>query len=184
MTDDRLARSRPMNDPRWLSEPDWVRIQHQIPIACVDVLPVRPADASSAAVREVGLIYRGTPDAGDRWCLIGGRMLFEESLTEALARHVRTTIGREVQARSLTGDQPLYVAQYAPTQRPGFERDPRQHAIGLTYAAVVEGPEDPQGEALDFRWFSVDSLDGVEFGFGQGHVVLECLHRLRGVPRT
>jgi hypothetical protein len=173
-----------MNDQRWIPETDWAKIQRQIPIACVDVLPVRPSDASGATVREVGLIHRSTPDAGERWCLIGGRVLYEEALADALVRQVHVTLGDEVHARSLTGDHPLYVAQYAPTPRPGFERDPRQHAIGLTYAAIIEGAVHPLGEALDFRWFSVDGLRSVEFGFGQGSVVRACLDRLREGPQA
>jgi hypothetical protein len=173
-----------MNDSRWIPDADWARIQHQVPIACVDVLPVRPGDAPGAAILEVGLIHRLTPDPGPRWCLVGGRILFEETLAEALERQVLVTLGPEAHARSLTGDHPLYVAQYAPTPRPGFERDPRQHAIGLTYAAFLEGTVRPTGEALDFRWFSTDSLGSVEFGFGQGAVVRACLDRLRHEHRA
>jgi hypothetical protein len=55
--------------------------------------------------------------------------------------------------------------------------DPRKHAIALTYTAACEldGKPEVSGEAIDFRWWSIDDLPGINFGFGQGEAVARVL---------
>ena len=66
----------------WLSPKDWKLIQTSIPVVCVDVLPVRFSSNPRREIHAVGLIVRETPD-GREWCLIGGRLMHRESLSEA-----------------------------------------------------------------------------------------------------
>ena len=57
--------------------------------------------------------------------------------------------------------------------------DPRQHAIGLTYAVELSGIFVPQGEALDFKWFSISKIHELEeIGFGQKQLIIDCLREL------
>jgi ADP-ribose pyrophosphatase YjhB (NUDIX family) len=166
----------------WLSPADWRTVQSSVPVACVDVIPVRgfvgarPNDARR--VESVGLILRDTPHQGRRWCLVGGRMFRNESFAEAIARQLLETLGPGVTFDVPPDVQPAFVAQYFTEPRPVGVHDPRQHALGHTFVVPVAGDTRPQGEAHDFRWFPADALPPVtEFGFGQERVVAACLHR-------
>ena len=157
---------------------EWQRIQGLMPIACVDALAIRGEPAGDDL--QVGLILRDTPDEGRRWCLIGGRILYGESIAQALTRHVKDSLGGAVRFETTSGDQPLYVAQYAPDARPGFARDVRRHAVGLTFAIALGGDVRPAGaEALDFGWFPATGLAADEVGFGQMAVINAVVARLR-----
>ncbi len=165
------------NERVWLSDEDWADAQRRLPIACVDALPVR-LSGKGANIQSVGLILRHTPAEGDRWCLVGGRILYRETLSEALDRHVRITLGDRVSWNSLTSEQPLKVIQYFPERTPGYGWDTRQHAVAMTFAIDLDGDPVPQGEALDFKWFAAAELDEVRFGFDQGTAVRACLTAL------
>jgi ADP-ribose pyrophosphatase YjhB (NUDIX family) len=170
----------------WIDAETWRRIQAVVPIVGVDVLPIRRGPGSEGAsgrTEAVGLILRDTPQGSRRWCLIGGRLRYGESVSAAIARPVRETLGRAVRCTLPPRPQPLYVAQYAPsdTAPPEFDAsDPRQHAIGLTYALELVGSAVPSGEAYAFEWFPADRLPAPErFGFHQDRVVAACIERLR-----
>lgn len=164
----------------WLSAREWQRVQRKIPITCVDLLPVRLLRKISRRAVEIGLILRDTPHQGRRWCLIGGRVLYGETLDRAIQRQVRETLGARLRVSYQQQATPLFVAQYSPSGRRPFLLDPRQHAIGLIYSVKLHGPIDPQGEAFEFRWFDSERLPSPkDFGFGQSPVVGACLRRLR-----
>ncbi|MGH9548824.1 MAG: DUF4916 domain-containing protein [Terriglobales bacterium] len=160
----------------WLSEENWRAVQQRVPIACVDVLPVRKG---RGGMHEVGLIFRETPYEGQRWCLIGGRLLLNELFRAAIIRQIREALGSAVKCVLERSLQPLFVVEYLPRQRRGCLFDPRQHAIGLIFSARIIGTISPSGEALDFRWFDVRQLPKkTSFGFGQARVLAECIRRL------
>lgn len=175
-----MTRPRAEDDSRqssdWLPDDAWQLIQRSVPIACVDVLPLQFAPDGRPS--RFGLILRDTPDAGRQWCLIGGRIRYGEAIEEALARHVRSSLGHAVTALTTSGDQPLVVVQYGPQDRPDFLPDARQHAVALTFAAGMRGvPRATGDEALEFRWYAASDLDAIAIGFGQRHVVREVLSR-------
>lgn len=162
----------------WLSPADWKLIQMSIPVVCVDVLPVRFSPNSRNDLRSVGLIFRKTPQ-GRKWCLIGGRLLYGESLSEAIRRQVREALGREVKVYIRPDQQPLFIAQYSPRGRAPFALDPRQHSIALTYALEMKGTPTPGGEAILFKWFEIANIPrSKQFGFGQDAVLRACLRLL------
>ena len=136
----------------WLSRADRRFIQSSIPVTCVDVLPVRFSSGSHHVLREVGLILRETPH-GRKWCLIGGRLMYRESLCTAVRRQMTEALGRQITPSILPDQEPLYVAQYSPSGRSPFALDPRQHSVVLTYAIEMEGVPTPRGEAIQFEWF-------------------------------
>jgi ADP-ribose pyrophosphatase YjhB (NUDIX family) len=110
---------------------------------------------------------------------IGGRVLLNESLQEAVNRQVRETLGAEVRLRLYK--RPIAVVEYFSRRLKGLPYDPRQHAIGLTYAVRLSGRTRPQGEALEFCWFSRSTLPSPKkIGFGQGKMLAECLRSLGG----
>lgn len=155
----------------WLDHNTWSRVQRLVPIPCADLLAVETAEADPFSLRRIGLIYRGTPHQGSRWCLIGGRILRNESALEAVNRHVRETLGPHIACVPIQ-DQPLYVAEYFTESKPARLHDPRQHAIALTYAGLLTGEPLVRGEAMRFEWFSPTELPPREaFGFGRDSVI-------------
>jgi ADP-ribose pyrophosphatase YjhB (NUDIX family) len=158
----------------WIPDAEWSRVQALIPIACVDVLPTRHATGGL----EVGLILRDTP-YGQGWCLVGGRILRNESLRDSILRQLTSTLGENIQVSLSERPRPSYVAEYFTERREGELHDPRQHALGLTFTLDVAGSISAQGEALDFRWFTLGELPPArEFGFGQRAVVEAIVRRL------
>jgi ADP-ribose pyrophosphatase YjhB (NUDIX family) len=157
----------------WLSENDWHLVQKSVPIACADVLPIR----DTAKGIEIGLIYRHTPHQGTRWVTIGGRILLNEPLHDAVTRQMRETLGGRVHC--VVADYPIAVVQYFSRRIKGHAYDPRQHAIGLTYAVRLSGRIGARGEALEFRWFSRAELPSTRhIGFGQSRMLIDCWTKL------
>ncbi len=165
--------------PGWVDDLEWQRIQATIPVACVDVLPTSTDTMPDAGASAVGLILRETPAWGRKWCLIGGRVLRNESLPHAVARQLFDALGDDIQFDLDAGAQPTYVAQYFTEPKKGGGLDPRQHAIGLIFAVPIGGRVEAQGEAIEFAWFGRYNLPHRdEFGFGQHDIVKACLARL------
>jgi ADP-ribose pyrophosphatase YjhB (NUDIX family) len=158
-----------------LPEKDWKLVCESVPILCVDVLLSPIADP-----RQVALIRRATYEgASDGWCLVGGRVLRNEHLPAAVERHVAATLGPAVRVDPSTLQLGTVIEYF--TQRDlGDFYDPRKHAVALTYTASCEcaGEPTPQGEALEFRWFKIDQLSEVNFGFGQDKAVAQVLTKL------
>ena len=173
--------SQPLPGQTWLDETTWHQVQELVPIACVDIIPLRtPASSDSMSI---GLIRRHTPHQGERWCVVGGRVLRNESLAEAVTRHLHETLGSEIDFD--TSSAPLFIAEYFTTRRPGFLYDPRQHAIAATYAFEIRGEPRASGEASRFQWFHSASLPPRdEFGFQQDLVVEKALTALGVKPES
>jgi ADP-ribose pyrophosphatase YjhB (NUDIX family) len=149
----------------WITAAEYELITARVPIVCTDILLICNGRA--------GLIYRETYDAGFGWCLIGGRVLRNETLTDAVARHIEATVGPTIRFDQL---KLVTVAEYPNLPvTPGGLYDPRKHDIGITYTACAEGTAEPRGEALGFHWFSDAELAGLTFGFGHGTLVRQLL---------
>jgi ADP-ribose pyrophosphatase YjhB (NUDIX family) len=165
-----------------LSPANWKLIQGSIPIVCIDILPIRFSSTSPHNLCAVGLIFRETPH-GRRWCLIGGRLMYGESLSKAIHRQVIEALGSHIKLLIGPNQQPLYIAQYSPERRKPFALDPRQHSVGLTYAVEIAGIPTLGGEAIQFEWFKIANVPRArQFGFGQGSLVKTCLDLLKARP--
>lgn len=154
---------------RWIPEEQYQFIQRSVPIVCVDVLLSPKSDDSV-----VGLIHRETYDGGFGWCLVGGAVLRNETLIDAVERHVTATLGPKLVMDRRSAELRT-VIEYFSDRRVGQFHDPRKHAVALTFVASCEGEADPTGEALAFEWFKIDDLTEVQFGFGQGGAVARVL---------
>ena len=162
--------------PAWLSAERYREVRESVPIACVDVIAL--GLSPGAAIERVGLILRDTPHQGRRWCLVGGRVLRDETLAEAVARHLRETLGPRVQFSLEPDAQPVYVSQYFPTRKPVGVIDPRQHSVAMNYCLPIHGPIVAAGEAHAFEWFPVNRLPERDaFGFEQDRVLETCMAR-------
>lgn len=159
----------------WLKDDEWRWAQEHLPLVCVDVLPYR----KGASGLELGLILRATPTEGERWCLVGGRLLYGESIRQAIGRQLTETLGEELRFALPDAVRPAYIAEYAPEEIGLALVDARQHAVGLTFPVEISGRPVPGDEASDFRWFPADGLPGADkIGFGQMVVIQSCVERI------
>jgi len=158
---------------RWIPQPEYDLILARVPIICVDLIPLSGDQPS-----KVGLIERETYEGGKGWCLVGGAVLRNEPLIEAVSRHLRATLGDGVSFDPETLHL-VDVVEYFTEPGLGEFYDPRKHAVSLTYAGRCSGQiqVEKDGEASRFAWFSQDELDDVEFGFNQGAIVRRFLGR-------
>jgi ADP-ribose pyrophosphatase YjhB (NUDIX family) len=158
---------------RWIPEEDYQFICERVPILCVDLLPVIGGSG------QFGLIERDTPTGRRGLNLVGGGVLLDEALDEALARHVRATLGDAVRLDPATVSL-VGLYQYFKAPRPGELHDPWKNAVSATYTGVITGDVRPAGEAYAFHRFDVNTPPPLaDFGFGQGSVVYEGLASLR-----
>lgn len=161
-----------MTDAGWLAPEQWALVQRSVPIFCVDALVTRSLDGEPAC----GLILREQPGAGLRWCLVGGRVLLDESVEEALNRHWQSTFAPQFRLGAPLVGGP-HVVEYRRGAHASGLFDPRQHAVSATF--VVEAVGEPAvlaGEAHDFRWVTSADIDGTDVGFGQ----TDLIRRLMG----
>ncbi|WP_132126053.1 DUF4916 domain-containing protein [Actinocrispum wychmicini] len=160
----------------WLSDEEYQFVSSRVPILCVDLLPI--VDGG----QKFGLILRDIPGGRRGLNLIGGRVLIDEHLHEALERHVQATLGENAELREETLVL-VGVYQYFRELTRGALHDPRKNAVSITYAGEVCGTIIPQGEAYGFQTFEIDSPPpGQDFGFGQGSVVYDALKLFRSSP--
>jgi ADP-ribose pyrophosphatase YjhB (NUDIX family) len=151
------------NEAAWLSDEEWQFVQANVPIPCVDIVPVRKTDQGNP---EVGLILRNSPFENRKlWCHVGGRIARGETIREAILRHCHLTLqgfNFDIEA----DPQPQYVKQWFPSKiSPGgigplYGRDPRKHAVANSFLIWTDSlpTATPGGEALDFQWFSMNIL--------------------------
>ena len=104
---------------------------------------------------QVGSLLRVAEDGSIERTLITGRVLYHETLREAIARNVAKDLGDIALPLLPVGLQPFTVAEFFPT--PGLSEyyDPRQHAIALCYVVPIAGDCKPQDETLDVEWVAV-----------------------------
>lgn len=156
-------------DERWIPEDQYQFICSLVPILCVDLLPL------IASSDNFGLIERDDYKGRRGLNLVGGGVLIDESLEDAVHRHLAATLGNDVWLEpgslSLVG-----VYQYARTTDVELPHDPRKNAVSITYTGIMHGNPQPAGEAHSFHIFEIGSPPGLDtFGFGQGHVVYDGL---------
>lgn len=165
------------NPPGWLPSDEINRMRREIPIPYVVVVPVRTDDLGRVA--QIGSLLRVTDDGGIERTLIAGRVLYHESLREAVARNVAKDLGDIALPQLPISLQPFTVAEFFPTPGLSDYYDPRQHAIALCYVAPIAGDCKPQDETLDVEWVdsSGDMLDTFvgQMANGYGTIVRQAL---------
>ena len=165
------------NPPGWLPSDEINRMRHEIPIPYVVVVPVRTDDLGRVA--QIGSLLRVTDDGGIERTLIAGRVLYHESLREAVARNVAKDLGDIALPQLPISLQPFTVAEFFPTPGLSDYYDPRQHAIALCYVVPIAGDCKPQDETLDVEWVdpSGDMLDTFvgQMANGCGTIVRQAL---------
>jgi ADP-ribose pyrophosphatase YjhB (NUDIX family) len=142
----------PDPNPGWLSDDELEHVRRRLPIVYVEAVPVRVDGVGR--ITEVGLLLRGTPDGTMTRTLVAGRVLYGESLRDALFRHLEKDLGPMAFPLIPSSAVPAYVAEYFPM--PGMSRfvDERQHAVSLVYVVTVTGSCDPRQDALEITWMT------------------------------
>lgn len=148
---------------RWIPEAEYRAILARVPILCVDLLP-RQAGAGL-----FGLVRRDTDGPSPGWCLVGGAVLRDEPLADAVHRHLGATLPDiSISPGSLAFGG---IVEYFTKPGIGQFVDSRKHAVSVTYVAECTGGTRVAGEAREFRWFRRQALDELSFGFGQDRIV-------------
>lgn len=147
----------------------WHQVEQLIPITCVDVMPWQRLPGGAL---RLGLILREDEVGQPRWNLIGGRVQIDETLADALRRHIIETLGADLRYSRSDFRSPEIVGEYLRTRHDGFGFDPRHHAIALAYTFQCAGDVTIGGEALDFEFFAPEALPRrSEIGFQQSEVI-------------
>lgn len=166
------------NPPGWLSADDIADLRSRMPIAYVEIVPVRVDDFGR--ITQIGSLLRVANDQSivER-TLIAGRVLYHESLREAIARNISKDMGElalPVLPQTLT---PFTVAEFFPTPGVSPYFDARQHAIALCYVVPIAGDCKPQDETFDVEWVDPHGPQMNEFieqmNDGHGTIVRQAL---------
>lgn len=138
--------------PGWLSQDDLETTRGRVPMVYVDAVPVRLDHLGQ--VERVGTLLRARSDGTLSRAVVSGRILYGESVRDALWRHLNKDLGNDAEPQLPAAPAPFTVAEYFPDpDRTGFH-DPRQHAISLCYVVPVEGVCVPTHDALEFAWLT------------------------------
>ena len=168
----------------WLPDEDLNFVRERVPTVYVEAVPVRTNHLGE--VEKVGLLLRPRPDGTLSRALVSGRVLYGETVREALWRHLTKDLGPEADPLVPPGVSPFTVAEYFPTpERTGFS-DIRQHAVALVFIVPVTGECAPSQDALEFSWLSVadatSPLVAAEMSGGQDRLVQMAMAHVGQLP--
>jgi ADP-ribose pyrophosphatase YjhB (NUDIX family) len=104
-------------------------------------------------VTEVGILLRANSAGAITRMLVSGRVMYGESLREALYRHLEKDLGPIAFPQLPVSPQPFSVTEYFPFPGAQFTDD-RQHAVSLAYVVPVTGTCEPRQDALELTWMT------------------------------
>ncbi len=162
-----------------LSSKEYELVTNSVPIVCIDVIPL----IYSNNTVKLGAIIRATGSESGKVALIGGRILKNESITEAIRRHIQKDLScTQFSYNQLNNeDSPFLVQQYEHTASlpKKFECfDPTKHSIGLTYLIELQETPVATNEARDFLWLSEHDIND-NFAFRQDFVFKQVIKNLK-----
>lgn len=124
----------------------------RLPLLYIEAVPVR-TDGLGQVV-EVGVLLRASPTGEMTRTLVSGRVMFGETLREALFRHLEKDLGPMAFPQMPLSPVPFSVAEYFPMPGLSSFTDERQHAVSLAYVVPVTGTCEPRQDALEVTWLS------------------------------
>jgi ADP-ribose pyrophosphatase YjhB (NUDIX family) len=165
------------SEPAWLEEDELAEVRSKVPMVYVEAVPVRVDHLGR--IQKVGLLLTAQPDGSVSRAVVSGRVLYGETLRDALWRHLTKDLGPDAGPNIAPGVAPFTVAEYFPERdRSGFH-DPRQHAVALGYVVPCDGECRPARNALDLAWLSpAEAVTGdvaAEMSQGHGRLVRRAL---------
>ena len=138
------------------------------PMPTADGIPLRRRSRDWRT--EIGLIRRNTGPYTGKLCFIGGAVLLNESLEQALRRHFMTDLNARIELFDPSGwERPFRVwPYYSSNQSIGQEslHNPTRHCVSSTFLVrilnekeMAFGSTEVGGqEAREFQWFSFNAL--------------------------
>ncbi len=142
----------PDPNPGWLSDEEFHQIRQRLPIVYIEAVPVRVDGMGT--VTEVGVLLRATDTGSMTRTLVSGRVMYGETLRDALFRHLEKDLGPMAFPQLPASPVPFSVAEYFPFPSPTRFSDDRQHAVSLAYVVPVTGTCEPRQDALELTWLS------------------------------
>ena len=147
----------------WLTPDELDDVRQRVPIVYVDAVPVRLDHLGR--VERVGLLLRTRPDGTISRAIVSGRVLYNETIREALWRHITQDLGPDSSPQLPAGPSPFTVVEYFPEPDRSGYHDPRQHAVALAYLVPIEGECQPSQDTLEISW--LEPLEAVSRGVEQ-----------------
>jgi len=135
----------------WLSDDELADVRSRLPLLYVEAVPVRVDGLGQ--VTEVGILLRANAVGAMSRTLVSGRVMFGETLRDALYRHLEKDLGPMAFPQLPLSPVPFSVAEYFPFPGAQFTDD-RQHAVSLAYVIPVTGTCDPRQDALELTWMT------------------------------
>jgi ADP-ribose pyrophosphatase YjhB (NUDIX family) len=135
----------------WLSDEELAETRRRLPILYVEAIPVRVD--GEGLVTQVGILLRANAAGAITRTLVSGRVMYGESIRNALFRHLEKDLGPMAFPLLPASSVPFSVAEYFPFPGSHFTDD-RQHAVSLAYVVPVTGTCDPRQDALELTWMT------------------------------
>lgn len=171
--------SRDVLDPKsaWLDNDTIETVRNQVPIVYVEAVPVRVDHLGR--IDRVGLLLLQQADGSISRAVVSGRVLFGETLRDALWRHLSKDLGPEASPHLPVGIAPFTVTEYFPDPNVSGFHDPRQHAVALGYVVPCAGEIQPTNDALDLAWLTPQEATDItiaeEMSSGHSRLVRRAL---------
>lgn len=163
----------------WLSDDEFGQIRQRLPIIYVEAIPVRTD--GMGRITEVGLLLRANPEGAITRTLVSGRVMFGESVKDALFRHLEKDLGPMAFPQLPLSPNPQQIVEYFPFPDAPFT-DMRQHAVALVYVVPVTGTCDPRQDALEITWMSpteaASESVSAELEGGRGRLLVATLAQM------
>ena len=147
-------------NPGWLTDIELMEARRRLPLLYVEAIPVR-VDGMGQVI-EVGVLLRATATGQMTRTLVSGRVLYGETLRDALFRHLEKDLGPMAFPQLPACPTPFSVAEYFPMPGVGKYHDDRQHAVGLAYVVPVTGTCEPRQDALELTWMTPEEAASAE----------------------
>lgn len=168
----------------WLSDDELTSIRMRLPLLYVEAVPVR-TDGLGQVV-EVGVLLRASPTGEMTRTLVSGRVMYGETLREALFRHLEKDLGPMAFPQLPPSPVPFSVAEYFPMPGISAFTDERQHAVSLAYVVPVTGTCEPRQDALEVTWLAPEEAAGDELARemegGRGALIRAALASVGVLP--
>ena len=142
----------PHANASWLSDIELAEIRRRLPLLYVEAVPVRVDGLGQ--VTEVGLLLRATATGEMTRSLVSGRVMYGETIRDALFRHLEKALGPMAFPLLPASPVPVSVAEYFPMPGLSSFSDDRQHAVSLVYVVPVTGTCQPRQDALEVTWMT------------------------------
>ncbi|QTX05531.1 NUDIX hydrolase family protein [Agromyces archimandritae] len=180
-TPDEPARSP---NPGWLSDIELAQVRGRLPLLYVEAVPVRVDGLGQ--VTEVGVLLRANAVGEMTRTLVSGRVMYGETLRDALFRHLEKDLGPMAFPLLPASPVPFSVAEYFPLAGISPFTDERQHAVSLAYVVPVTGTCEPRQDALEVTWVTPEEAAspalGAEMEGGRGVLLRQALASVGRLP--